>query len=55
MTAAETCVRKDGVIIMVAGCCDGHGGEALQLDDLGKVAGGNNAENPGSSSGANNG
>jgi nickel-dependent lactate racemase len=29
MTAAETCVRKDGVIIMVAGCCDGHGGEAF--------------------------
>ena len=27
MTAAETCVRKDGVIIMVAGCCDGHGGK----------------------------
>lgn len=27
MTAAEACVRPGGVIIMVAGCRDGHGGE----------------------------
>ncbi len=27
MTAAEACVKKDGVIIMVAACNDGHGGE----------------------------
>jgi nickel-dependent lactate racemase len=26
MTAAEAVCRKGGVIIMVAGCCDGHGG-----------------------------
>ena len=29
MTAAEACVRKGGVIIMVAACNDGHGGEAF--------------------------
>ena len=29
MTAAESCVRKGGVIIMVAACEDGHGGEAF--------------------------
>jgi nickel-dependent lactate racemase len=29
MTAAETCVREGGVIIMVASCEDGHGGEAF--------------------------
>lgn len=27
MTAAEACVKKDGVIIMAAACNDGHGGE----------------------------
>lgn len=27
MTAAEACVKKNGVIIMVAACNDGHGGE----------------------------
>jgi len=27
MTAAESCVKENGVIIMVASCCDGHGGE----------------------------
>lgn len=27
MTAAEACVKKGGVIIMVAACKDGHGGE----------------------------
>jgi nickel-dependent lactate racemase len=27
MTAAEACVKKGGVIIMVAACNDGHGGE----------------------------
>ncbi len=26
MTAAESCVNENGVIIMVASCCDGHGG-----------------------------
>ncbi len=29
MTAAEACVRKGGVIIMVASCEEGHGGEAF--------------------------
>lgn len=29
MTAAEGCVRQGGVIIMVAACEDGHGGEAF--------------------------
>lgn len=29
MTAAEACVRKGGVIIMVAACNDGHGGDAF--------------------------
>ena len=29
MTSAEACVRKGGVIIMVAACEDGHGGEAF--------------------------
>ena len=29
MTAAEACVRPGGVIIMVAECADGHGGEAF--------------------------
>jgi nickel-dependent lactate racemase len=29
MTAAESCVREGGVIIMVAACEDGHGGEAF--------------------------
>ncbi len=29
MTSAETCVREGGVIIMVAACEDGHGGEAF--------------------------
>jgi nickel-dependent lactate racemase len=29
MTAAEACVRQNGVIIMVAACNDGHGGEAF--------------------------
>ena len=29
MTAAEACVRKGGVIIMIAACNDGHGGEAF--------------------------
>ena len=29
MTAAEACVRPGSVIIMVAGCRDGHGGEAF--------------------------
>ncbi|MDF2612098.1 MAG: Domain of uncharacterized function, partial [Lachnospiraceae bacterium] len=27
MTAAEACVKKDGVIIIAAACNDGHGGE----------------------------
>ncbi|MBE6648096.1 MAG: nickel-dependent lactate racemase [Ruminococcaceae bacterium] len=27
LTAAEACVEKDGVIIMVSSCSDGHGGE----------------------------
>ena len=27
MTAAESCCREGGVIIMAASCCDGHGGE----------------------------
>lgn len=26
MTAAEVCCRKDGVIIIISSCCDGHGG-----------------------------
>ncbi len=29
MTAAEACVKKDGVIIIAAACNDGHGGEAF--------------------------
>ena len=29
MTAAEACVKEGGVIIMVAACNDGHGGEAF--------------------------
>ena len=29
MTSAESCVREGGVIIMVAACEDGHGGEAF--------------------------
>ena len=29
MTAAEAAVRKDGVIIMLAGCSDGHGGQSF--------------------------
>ena len=29
MTAAEACVREGGVIIIAAGCRDGHGGEAF--------------------------
>jgi nickel-dependent lactate racemase len=29
MTSAEACVREGGVIIMVAACEDGHGGEAF--------------------------
>ena len=29
MTAAEACVRQNGVIIMVAACNDGHGGESF--------------------------
>ena len=29
MTTAESCVRQGGVIIMVAACEDGHGGEAF--------------------------
>ena len=29
MTAAEAVCRPGGVIIMVAGCCDGHGGESF--------------------------
>lgn len=29
MTAAEACVKKGGVIIMVAACNDGHGGESF--------------------------
>jgi nickel-dependent lactate racemase len=27
MTAAEACCKPDGTLIMVAGCCDGAGGE----------------------------
>jgi len=43
MTAAEACVRQDGVIIMVAACSDGHGGEAFyqwfaQTQSPGEVA-----------------
>ncbi|MDR1644111.1 MAG: nickel-dependent lactate racemase [Clostridiales bacterium] len=30
MTAAESCVNPGGVIIMVAGCRDGHGGEMFR-------------------------
>lgn len=29
MTAAEVCVNRGGVIIMVSGCDDGHGGESF--------------------------
>ena len=29
MTAAEATCKKDGVIIMLAACNDGHGGESL--------------------------
>ena len=29
MTAGEACVRPGGVIVMVAACADGHGGEAF--------------------------
>ena len=29
MTAAESCVNKNGVIIMVAACNDGHGGDGF--------------------------
>ena len=29
MTAAEASCKKDGVIIMIAACNDGHGGESL--------------------------
>jgi nickel-dependent lactate racemase len=29
MTAAEKCSSKDGVIIMIASCSDGHGGESF--------------------------
>ena len=29
MTTAESCVREGGVIIMVAACEDGHGGDAF--------------------------
>ncbi len=29
MTAAESCVKKGGVIIMIAACNDGHGGEGF--------------------------
>ncbi|MCK5736548.1 MAG: lactate racemization operon protein LarA, partial [Spirochaetaceae bacterium] len=29
MTAAESCCREGGVIIMVAACAEGHGGEAF--------------------------
>lgn len=29
MTAAEATLKKDGIIIMVAGCRDGHGGQAF--------------------------
>lgn len=29
MTAAETVCRPGGVIVMTAGCCDGHGGEGF--------------------------
>ena len=29
MTAAESCCKEGGTIIMVAGCSDGHGGEAF--------------------------
>lgn len=36
MTAAEATVKKDGVIIIVAGCRDGHGGQAF-YDNLANV------------------
>lgn len=29
MTAGEALCREDGVIIMIASCCDGHGGESF--------------------------
>ena len=29
MTAAEACLNKDGIIIMVSSCVDGHGGEGF--------------------------
>ena len=35
MTAAEACVKQGGVIIMVAACNDGHGGEAFHRYFLG--------------------
>ncbi len=31
MTAAEAVCREGGVIVMVAGCSDGHGGEIIKL------------------------
>ena len=36
MTAAEATVREGGVIIMVAGCRDGHGGQAF-FDNIAKA------------------
>ena len=36
MTAAEATLNKDGVIIMVAGCRDGHGGQAF-YDNIANV------------------
>ena len=32
MTAAEACCKTGGTIIMVAGCCDGHGGDGFYRD-----------------------
>lgn len=29
MTAGEACCKEDGIIIMVASCCDGHGGDSF--------------------------
>ncbi|EJO5349334.1 nickel-dependent lactate racemase [Clostridium botulinum] len=36
MTAAEATLNKDGVIIMIAGCRDGHGGQAF-YDNIANV------------------
>ncbi|NLJ33399.1 MAG: nickel-dependent lactate racemase [Firmicutes bacterium] len=36
ITSAEATCKKDGVIIMVAGCCDGHGGQSF-YDNLKKA------------------